>query len=335
MAKKKIRIEDYSLELENADYDMLEQLEDVQFAKLIRAWWEYFRGNEYEKYLSPENRFQFEYLIYRTNKRRMARYEKYRDRSEKGKAAVEKRWNDERKKKEKIQNPTLFAETEDTEKYSFEDFYNAFDNKKKPEAARKAWSKLTEEEKALAMEKVGQYVAFVRHKAEVEHWETKTYFQMLPSSYLNGKCWKGEYKTPDQPSDGIPYADVEVVEKYPFEKFWKIYGKDVGYDKCLQVWKQISEETKAKIMAHVVKYVQARPNEYYRKDPINYFKDRTYEDKVITNNQSASSYGSNNRQSYKEAEFERNARTIVDTLERAEKGEFAYLSPFNPPSGQR
>lgn len=132
-----------------------------------------------------------------------------------------------------------------------------------------------------------------------------------------------------------PLTDVEEVEKYPFEEFWKIYGKDVGHDKCLQVWKrQLSEETKAKIMAHVVKYVQARPNEYFRKDPINYFKDKTYNDEVVTNNQSASNYGSNNGKSYKEAEFERNARTIVENLQAAERGELAYLSPFNPPSGQ-
>lgn len=137
-------------------------------------------------------------------------------------------------------------------------------------------------------------------------------------------------------SGEIPLADVEEVEQYPFEEFWKIYKKNVGYDKCLQVWKcQLSDEVKAKIMAHVVKYVQARPNEYFRKDPINYFKDRTYEDEVITNNpQSASNYGSNNKQSYKEAEFERNARTIVENLQAAERGELAHLSPFNPPGRQ-
>lgn len=134
------------------------------------------------------------------------------------------------------------------------------------------------------------------------------------------------------PSDEIPMA--EQVELYPFEEFWNIYDKNVGKRKCQNIWKQISEETKAKIMAHVVEYVKYRDKKH-RKDPPHYFEEHTWEDEIITNNQSASSYGSNNRQSYKEAEFERNARTIVDTLERAEKGEFAYLSPFNPPSGQR
>lgn len=90
---------------------------------------------------------------------------------------------------------TIF-EAEQMEKYPFEDFYEAFGNKKKPKEARKAWSKLKEEEKALAMEKVSQYVSYIRYRAKKENWETKTEYQMLPSSYLNGKCWEGEYETP-------------------------------------------------------------------------------------------------------------------------------------------
>lgn len=120
----------------------------------------------------------------------------------------------------------------------------------------------------------------------------------------------------EESAEEPPLADTEEVEQYPFEEFWKIYGKDVGHDKCLQVWKrQLSEETKAKIMAHVVKYVQARPNEYFRKDPINYFKDKTYNDEVVTNNQSASNYGSNNRQqdgrTQQQINIERNAQAVA------------------------
>lgn len=130
-----------------------------------------------------------------------------------------------------------------------------------------------------------------------------------------------------------PLAEAEQVEQYPFEEFWKIYGKEVGIEECQRVWnRQFSNETKAEIMAHVVKYVKARPNVYFRKDPINYFKERCWKDKVITNPQSTSNYGSNNRQSYKEAEFERNARTAIENLQAAERGELAYLSPFNKPN---
>ena len=252
MAKKEINIEDFPLELEKEDYNMLEQMEDVPFAKLMRAWWEFFRGNEYEKYLSPDNQFQFEYLTFRTNKRRNERYEKVKKQSDDGKKAIMLRWENEKKKKQKKQTEegTLFTDAENVEKYPFEEFYEAFGNKKKPKEARKAWSKLTEEEKALVMEKVSQYVSYIRYRAKKENWTTKTEYQMLPSSYLNGKCWEGEYETPS------------------------------------------------------------------------------------IDNQSASNYGSNNGKSYKEAEFERNARTIVENLQAAERGELAYLSPFNTPDGE-
>ena len=252
MAKKEKNIEDFPLELEKEDYNMLEQMEDVPFAKLMRAWWEFFRGNEYEKYLSPDNQFQFEYLTFRTNKRRNERYEKVNKKSDDGKQAIMLRWENEKKKNQKKQTEegAIFADAENVEKYPFEDFYEAFGNKKKPKEARKAWSKLKEEEKALAMEKVSQYVSYIRYRAKKENWATKTEYQMLPSSYLNGKCWEGEYET----------ASID--------------------------------------------------------------------------NQTASNYGSTNGKSYKEAEFERNARTIVENLQAAERGELAYLSPFNTPDGE-
>lgn len=252
MAKKEKNIEDFPLELEKEDYNMLEQMEDVPFAKLMRAWWEFFRGNEYEKYLSPDNQFQFEYLTFRTNKRRNERYEKVKKQSDDGKKAVMLRWENEKKKqqqKKQTEEGAIFADAENVDKYPFEDFYEAFGNKKKPKEARKAWSKLKEEEKALAMEKVSQYVSYIRYRAKKENWATKTEYQMLPSSYLNGKCWEGEYETPS------------------------------------------------------------------------------------IDNQNASNYGSNNGKSYKEAEFERNARTIVENLQAADRGELAYLSPFNEPNG--
>lgn len=252
MAKKKVNIEDFSLELEKEDYNMLEQMEDVPFAKLMRAWWEFFRGNEYEKYLSPDNQFQFDYLTFRTNKRRNECYEDAKKKSDDGRNAAKLRWENEKKQKQKTQTEegTLFADAENVEKYPFEDFYEAFGNKKKPKEARKAWSKLKEEEKALAMEKVSQYVSYIRYRAKKENWTTKTEYQMLPSSYLNGKCWEGEYETPS------------------------------------------------------------------------------------IDNQSTSNYGSNNGKSYKEAEFERNARTIVENLQAADRGELAYLSPFNKSGGE-
>lgn len=120
----------------------------------------------------------------------------------------------------------------------------------------------------------------------------------------------------EESAEEPPLADTEEVEQYPFEEFWKIYGKEVGFEECQRVWnRQFSNETKAEIMAHVVEYVKARPNVYFRKDPINYFKDRCWKDKVITNPQTESNYGSNNRQqdgrTQQQINIERNAQAVA------------------------
>lgn len=125
-----------------------------------------------------------------------------------------------------------------------------------------------------------------------------------------------------------PLAEAEQVEQYPFEEFWKIYGKEVGLEECQRIWnRQYSNETKAEIMAHVVEYVKARPNVYFRKDPINYFKERCWKDKVITNNQSASNYGSNNKQfNDREAQRQQNLRAMGEWLAEAA----ANVQPIDP-----
>lgn len=114
-------------------------------------------------------------------------------------------------------------------------------------------------------------------------------------------------------SDEIPLVDA--VEQYPFEEFWNIYDKNVGKRKCQSIWKQISAETKAKIMAHVVEYVKSRDKKH-RKDPPHYFEEHTWEDEIITNNpQTASNYGSNNRQrderTQQQINIERNAQAVA------------------------
>lgn len=137
------------------------------------------------------------------------------------------------------------------------------------------------------------------------------------------------------PSDEIPLVDVEEVEKYPFEEFWKLYGMQIGEIECRMKWSRMRESTKAKVMEHLPKYVASTPNKQYRAEPFNYLSRGYYNNEIIDRTQTnTNNYGSNNGKSYKEAEFERNARTAIENLQAAERGELAYLSPFNPPSGQ-
>lgn len=131
----------------------------------------------------------------------------------------------------------------------------------------------------------------------------------------------------EESAEEPPLADTEEVEKYPFEEFWKIYGKEVGFEECQRIWNsQFSNVTKSEIMAHVVEYVKARPNVYFRKDPINYFKERCWKDKVITNPQSASNYGSNNRQRDERTQQQINIERNTQAVARM----FSEIRPMQP-----
>lgn len=145
-----------------------------------------------------------------------------------------------------------------------------------------------------------------------------------------------------QEESEIPFA--EEVSPYPFEDFWNAYNYIKNEVGTRNVWRMMPDEDRKAAIEAVPKYLKWYENEKKRNCnftkiyPRNFLKDRRWKDdftiEEVTNNQSASNYGSNNKQSYKEAEFERNARAAIENLQRAERGELAYLSPFNPPDGQ-
>ena len=121
----------------------------------------------------------------------------------------------------------------------------------------------------------------------------------------------------EESAEEPPLADAEEVEKYPFEEFWKIYDMQVGEDDCRKKWSRMRESTKAKIMEHLPKYVASTPNKQYRAEPFNYLSRGYYNNEIIdrTNNQSASNYGSNNRQQVgrtpQQINIERNAAAVA------------------------
>ena len=89
--------------------------------------------------------------------------------------------------------------------------------------------------------------------------------------------------------NNVQYA--EVIEQYPFETFWNAYDKVRNRGKCEFIWQHLSDTDKANIMQHVTKYIASTPNKKYRKDPITYLKNRSWEDEIITD--TPQNYGNN------------------------------------------
>lgn len=145
-----------------------------------------------------------------------------------------------------------------------------------------------------------------------------------------------------QPSDDIPCAEVEIVDPHSFDVFWNLYKYKRGKKPALRAWNKLKDSDKAAAIEAVPKYLayldykRATGREQEQMHASTYLNQSRWEDDyTITTPINTNYHGSNNRQSYKEAEFERNARTVIENLQAAERGELAYLSPFNPPSGQR
>lgn len=137
---------------------------------------------------------------------------------------------------------------------------------------------------------------------------------------------------------------VNDVSPYPFEEFWNAYNYIKNQKGTSEIWRMMPDEDRKAAIEAVPKYLKWYENEKKRNPkhtklyPKTFLLDKRFLDdftiEEVNNPQSASNYGSNNKQSYKEAEFERNARAAIENLQRAERGELAYLSPFNPPDGQ-
>ncbi len=68
-----------------------------------------------------------------------------------------------------------------------------------------------------------------------------------------------------------------------FNDFWSMYGKKVGKPKAEKKWKKITQEAREKIMLHLVDYVRATPEIKFRKDPITYLNNESWNDEIIHN----------------------------------------------------
>lgn len=123
--------------------------------------------------------------------------------------------------------------------------------------------------------------------------------------------------------DNVQYA--EVIEQYPFGDFWNAYDKMRDRKGCEFTWQRLSDTDKANIMQHVTKYVASTPNKKYRKDPITYLKNRSWEDEIITD--TPQNNGNNNVQyNNRLVQQQRNNEVLRNIMAEAA----AAVRPRNP-----
>lgn len=146
-----------------------------------------------------------------------------------------------------------------------------------------------------------------RVKANNIRWERKRQVTKARDTYNN-----------------VQYA--EVIEQYPFETFWNTYNKMRNRGECELIWQRLSYTSKANIMQHVTKYVASTPNKKYRKDPITYLRNRSWEDEIITDTTPQNNGNNNVQYNNKEAKRQQNLREMGEWLAEAA----AAVRPRNP-----
>lgn len=68
---------------------------------------------------------------------------------------------------------------------------------------------------------------------------------------------------------------------YPsFDDFWDLYEKKRDKEKCKDKWSKISSKDKLEIMEFIPKYKASQPDSQYRKDPIRFLNNKTWNDEL-------------------------------------------------------
>ena len=75
-----------------------------------------------------------------------------------------------------------------------------------------------------------------------------------------------------------PITKVNV----PFDDFWNLYDKKRGdKDKIEKKWQSLKDSEREAIMKHLPLYKKSQPNKKYRKDPVTYLNNKSWNDEII------------------------------------------------------
>ncbi|MBR1449796.1 MAG: hypothetical protein IJ588_13785 [Prevotella sp.] len=89
-------------------------------------------------------------------------------------------------------------------------------------------------------------------------------------------------------SDGIPMSTiVKAAEEVAFSEWWEMYGKKIDRGKCEKKWAKLSPEEKQACIAATPAYVASTPDLQYRRHPMTYLNNKSWENQIIPRNNGA------------------------------------------------
>lgn len=131
---------------------------------------------------------------------------------ERGRKGADKRWHpkDKPKAEQKQQQPELFkeeaasegddvplVEAEEVEPYPFARFWNLYNFKHDKQPAEKAWSRLSNKDRAEVIESIPKYLAFLEHQRAIGFNQNQAY----AATYLNKRRWEDDYSITETPQN--------------------------------------------------------------------------------------------------------------------------------------
>lgn len=83
---------------------------------------------------------------------------------------------------------------------------------------------------------------------------------------------------------------ADAVFVWPsFKDFWNVYDKKVDLAKCEKKWKTINQGAREKIMTHLELYIRSTLDKKYRKNPLTYLNNQSWENEIITSTENGKS----------------------------------------------
>lgn len=137
-----------------------------------------------------------------------------------------------------------------------------------------------------------------------------------------------------QKESEIPFA--EEVSPYPFEEFWNAYNYIKNEKGTSEIWRMMPDEDRKAAIEAVPKYLKWYENEKKRNPkhtklyPKTFLLDKRFLDdftiEEVTNTQTASNYGSNNRQRDERTQQQINIERNTQAVARM----FSEIRPMQP-----
>ena len=82
-------------------------------------------------------------------------------------------------------------------------------------------------------------------------------------------------------NDNVNDNEINKKIESSFETFWNLYDKKVDRKKSLEKWKNLKQSERDEIIEKTPDYVKANPEIKYRKNPVTFFNNRSWEDEII------------------------------------------------------